>query len=135
MLSLASASLLRERRSRAHVEAGAMAVKKRGVYVGGNVGDDVVTGKLTKYSIHPDLARDVSDLENPYLGLRAYTYSDRESFAGRKELVDETVRRLTEPGREQSLFFILGASGSGKSSLAQGRRPAGPGSALCAMRP
>jgi energy-coupling factor transporter ATP-binding protein EcfA2 len=58
-------------------------------------------------------------LPNPYLGLRAFTYNDRAFYAGREQLAEETVARLTNPMAPVSLLFIIGASGSGKSSLAQ----------------
>src|SRR3712207_411651 len=72
-----------------------------------------------KYVLTPDLARDVSGLESPYLGLRAFSYEDRRSFAGREAVIEQAVSRLTEPGAPKSLLFVTGASGSGKSSLVQ----------------
>lgn len=72
-----------------------------------------------KYEISPDVARDVSGLDNPYFGLRAFTYDDRQSFAGRESAIGEAVKLLTEPGNARSLLFVTGASGSGKSSFAQ----------------
>lgn len=62
---------------------------------------------------------DVYGLPNPYLGLRAFSYDDRAIYAGREHLAQETVQRLTAPGTQQTLLFITGASGSGKSSFAQ----------------
>ena len=61
---------------------------------------------------------DVRGLPNPYLGLRNFTYAERALFAGRDAVIAQTVARLTQPGAEQNLLFITGASGSGKSSLA-----------------
>ena len=72
-----------------------------------------------KYEIHPDIARDVKALENPYLGLRPFTYADRERFAGREECISAAVKLLVTPGSQRSLLFVTGASGSGKSSFAQ----------------
>ncbi|MEV0220128.1 XRE family transcriptional regulator [Streptomyces sp. NPDC050704] len=61
----------------------------------------------------------------PYVGLAAYQASDTEWFFGRERLVDELVRRL----RGQRLLMVIGASGSGKSSLLRAglvpRLPAG----------
>lgn len=67
----------------------------------------------------PERLYDVQGLPNPYLGLRSFTYDDRASFAGRRELVEAAMERLTRPGEQRVLFFVTGASGSGKSSLVQ----------------
>ncbi len=64
-------------------------------------------------------AYNVAGLPNPYLGLRAFTYADQASFAGREREVAATVARLTAPGAPRPLLFVTGASGSGKSSFAQ----------------
>ena len=49
----------------------------------------------------------------PYRGLQAFEASDRRFFFGREEVVAELTARLT-PG---SLLALVGASGSGKSSV------------------
>jgi hypothetical protein len=77
------------------------------------------TGPVEQVFIEAEKAYDVRGLPNPYLGLRAFTYADRAAFAGREALVEESVARITNPGDPQSLTFITGASGSGKSSFAQ----------------
>lgn len=77
------------------------------------------TGPIEQVFIEAEKAYDVRGLPNPYLGLRAFTYADRAAFAGREALIDESVSRITTPGDPQSLSFITGASGSGKSSFAQ----------------
>src|SRR3954468_19187295 len=51
--------------------------------------------------------------ECPYRGLPAFEADDRGFFFGREALVADVIRRL-EPGR---LLAVVGASGSGKSSL------------------
>lgn len=61
----------------------------------------------------------VTGLKNPYLGLQAFTYADRDIFAGREDLVNAALAKLTAPGKPQTILFITGASGSGKSSFAQ----------------
>lgn len=66
-----------------------------------------------------DQAYDVRGLANPYLGLQAFTYVERDRYAGREEDVDRGLALLTRPGDERSLLFVTGASGSGKSSFAQ----------------
>ena len=58
----------------------------------------------------PDL-RDVC----PFRGLAPFTHGDAEFFFGRRRLVGELVARL----RDSSLLVLVGASGSGKSSLLQ----------------
>jgi hypothetical protein len=64
-------------------------------------------------------AYDVRGLPNPFLGLRSFTYDDRESYAGRERTIEFAVQKLTEPGAQRTLLFITGASGSGKSSFDQ----------------
>jgi hypothetical protein len=67
----------------------------------------------------PNYPYDVRDLANPYLGLAAFTYAERAKYAGRERVVEQAVELLTTPGKQRVLLFITGASGSGKSSLAQ----------------
>jgi hypothetical protein len=67
----------------------------------------------------PNYPYDVRDLANPYLGLAAFTYAERAKYAGRERVVERAVELLTTPGKQRVLLFITGASGSGKSSLAQ----------------
>ncbi len=62
---------------------------------------------------------DVTGLANPYLGLRSFTYDDRASFAGREKLIEDALEKIANPAQRQTLTFITGASGSGKSSFAQ----------------
>jgi len=58
-------------------------------------------------------------LKNPYLALDAYTEATQTRYAGREELTERLVARLTSPGQERTLLFVTGASGSGKSSFVQ----------------
>ena len=51
--------------------------------------------------------------ESPYRGLLAFEPDDRRFFFGREEVVEEILARLA-PGR---LLAVIGASGSGKSSV------------------
>lgn len=55
----------------------------------------------------PDHAR------SPYKGLEAFTPSDEAVFFGREELTERILHRLSQPG----LTALVGASGSGKSSV------------------
>ncbi len=69
--------------------------------------------------IQAEQAYDVHGLPNPYLGLASFTYADRAKYAGRQTLIAETVRKITDPTAPYTLFFVTGASGSGKSSFVQ----------------
>jgi WD40 repeat protein/energy-coupling factor transporter ATP-binding protein EcfA2 len=51
----------------------------------------------------------------PYMGLRAFAEADASYFFGRELLVGELTRRLDR----ESFLAVVGASGSGKSSLVQ----------------
>ncbi|WP_404817581.1 nSTAND1 domain-containing NTPase, partial [Streptomyces resistomycificus] len=58
-------------------------------------------------------ARGTEGGESPYKGLAQFEPADQELFFGRDELAEDTVRLMKE-----HLFAVLvGASGSGKSSL------------------
>lgn len=54
--------------------------------------------------------------ECPYPGLEPYTKSRSGSFFGRERLVSHCVTHLEQPGNQ--ILLLIGASGSGKSSLA-----------------
>jgi WD40 repeat protein len=54
------------------------------------------------------------ELPCPYPGMRSFTEHDAARFFGREAELDRIVRRLRHGERE---IFIIGASGSGKSSL------------------
>ncbi|MCB0110307.1 MAG: hypothetical protein KDE53_30515, partial [Caldilineaceae bacterium] len=87
-----------------------------------NVGRDnlgQIAGRDINITYEGDAAYDVRGLENPYLGLAAFTYAERDRYAGREAETQQALTRLTTPGSEQALLFITGASGSGKSSFAQ----------------
>ncbi|MFZ4657594.1 MAG: effector-associated domain EAD1-containing protein [Caldilineaceae bacterium] len=66
-----------------------------------------------------EVAYDVRGLPNPYLGLRSFTYADRAAYGGRDGEITQAVSALTRPGQQQVLYFVTGASGSGKSSFVQ----------------
>jgi WD40 repeat protein len=53
----------------------------------------------------------------PYLGLKVYREGDRRFFRGREAETEALVKRLRDGAR---MLTVLGASGSGKSSLVQG---------------
>ncbi|MDQ2998270.1 MAG: hypothetical protein M3R61_14630, partial [Chloroflexota bacterium] len=83
-----------------------------------SVGDVVGRDKIT-YTTHDWY--DVRGLRdrNPYLGLKSYGYDHQAKFAGRTTLAETVVNHLTAPGQQRSVYFITGASGCGKTSLAQ----------------
>jgi WD40 repeat protein len=57
----------------------------------------------------------LNESNNPYRGLASFDEKHAHFFFGRKALVEELQHRLSQPNR--SLTVVLGASGSGKSSL------------------
>lgn len=60
------------------------------------------------------LASPASD-ELPYMGLRYFDTSDADLFYGREALTAELLKRV----KNESFLAIVGASGSGKSSMAR----------------
>jgi class 3 adenylate cyclase/WD40 repeat protein/energy-coupling factor transporter ATP-binding protein EcfA2 len=68
-----------------------------------------------KALVGPGLRTTAAALECPYRGLLAFGPEHRDVFFGREEVMDD-VRSRIAPGR---LLVVVGASGSGKSSLLQ----------------
>ncbi len=92
-----------------------------GVTIVGDVhidGGDFV-GRDKTIILTGEVAYDVRGLPNPYLGLRSFTYADRTAYGGREGEIAQAVSALTRPGQQQVLYFVTGASGSGKSSFVQ----------------
>ena len=56
-------------------------------------------------------------IENPYKGLLAFDEDDADRFFGRDRLVDELVDRLDDRSPSGRMLAVIGASGSGKSSV------------------
>lgn len=56
---------------------------------------------------------------NPYVGLRSYNMDENSIFCGRKALIYDIVGNLLADSEEgnKPILFVLGESGSGKSSL------------------
>lgn len=78
-------------------------------------GDEEVLLKLLE-SIRPMVAWRVGPLDdqvNPYKGLTAFTVKDAAYFFGRKQAIGQLLKMV----RKAPFTAILGASGSGKSSL------------------
>jgi DNA-binding SARP family transcriptional activator/WD40 repeat protein len=68
-----------------------------------------------KALVGPGLATTPTAIESPYRGLLAFGPEDRHLFFGREEVLADMLARVA-PGR---LLAVVGASGSGKSSLLQ----------------
>jgi len=68
---------------------------------------------IVSYPPHPQTLQQPVDEICPYQGLRYFTESQAKFFFGRK-LVVETLKQALEPG---AFVLLIGASGSGKSSL------------------
>ncbi len=58
-----------------------------------------------------------ADLDNPYLGLRAFDDVDSDRFFGRDRLVSAMVARLSGDSVASRCLVVVGPSGSGKSSV------------------
>jgi WD40 repeat protein/DNA-binding SARP family transcriptional activator len=57
------------------------------------------------------------EVRNPYKGLRPFAEADAPDFFGREALVAELLTRLSDEGDGSRFLSVVGASGSGKSSL------------------
>ena len=65
-------------------------------------------------------------VRNPYKGLRHFGECEAADFFGRESLTTRLVQRMTRATDAERLFFVVGPSGSGKSSVV--RAGAVPGS-------
>ncbi|MBO3462906.1 caspase family protein [Aetokthonos hydrillicola Thurmond2011] len=67
--------------------------------------------------VKSDLPKDpeIDEKDNPYLGLLSYSPDDSKIFFGRKRLIDKLFHHVKQ--NKFPLTVVLGASGSGKSSL------------------
>lgn len=59
---------------------------------------------------------DPAYIPNPFKGLEAFQQTDASFFFGREQLVKKALAAL-KPGRSRRFLAVVGASGSGKSSL------------------
>ena len=57
------------------------------------------------------------DVDNPYLGLAAFDEGDARNFFGREALIEEFIEKLSERAILTRALMVVGASGSGKSSV------------------
>jgi hypothetical protein len=62
-------------------------------------------------------ATDLTALENPYKGLRAFGEADAADFFGRAALTQQLLERLAAEDAEARFLAVVGPSGSGKSSV------------------
>jgi formylglycine-generating enzyme required for sulfatase activity len=102
----------------------ASADKQPGVNTGGGafVSGDVTAGEFVgrdKTIITEETSYHVAGLPNPYLGLSPFTYDDRQAYAGREQAVQEGLRQIKAKREQPAVWFVTGASGSGKSSFVQ----------------
>jgi uncharacterized protein YjbI with pentapeptide repeats len=74
----------------------------------------VIQNRLVTSLISPTW-QSLGKIRSPYKGLAAFTEADADNFYGREEIVD----RVAELVSQEPLVPIVGASGSGKSSLVQ----------------
>lgn len=97
---------------------------EHGNTISGDIHASKVTGKgvaighgaHTNVYEDPDYPYDVRGLENPYLGLAAFTYDDRAIYAGRERATTEAVSRLITPG-EQRVSVLIRCSTYSRLSL------------------
>lgn len=57
------------------------------------------------------------DVDNPYLGLASFDEGDARNFFGREALIEEFIVKLTDRAILTRALMVVGASGSGKSSV------------------
>lgn len=72
---------------------------------------DKVMRPLLRTPVH-----DIETISCPYPGMREFAETDADRFFGRDEEIDDLVGRLDRGKRE---IYVIGPSGSGKSSLVQ----------------
>jgi WD40 repeat protein/transcriptional regulator with XRE-family HTH domain len=65
----------------------------------------------------PEEEEAVTELVNPYKGLRAFGEADADDFFGRETLTQQLLARLSEGGELARFLAVVGPSGSGKSSV------------------
>jgi WD40 repeat protein/serine/threonine protein kinase len=74
-------------------------------------------GVLNPQAIVIDQSTTLSDIPNPYKGLRTFQESDASNFFGRDSLIKQLIYRFEEPHDYNRFLAVVGASGSGKSSV------------------
>jgi WD40 repeat protein len=88
----------------------------KGANVGGNLTfapvQNIIETQIIQSSVEVVTQRELNK-NSPYQGLKRFNFKDRERFFGR----DKLIARLFEAVNRSSLSLVLGASGSGKSSV------------------
>lgn len=79
-----------------------------------NTGEFVFRNPTSELNTLPDPP--LNDDNNPWLGLASYSSADKNLFYGRQSVVDALLSRVINKGAT-SLLAVLGASGTGKSSV------------------
>ncbi|KAB2854264.1 MAG: serine/threonine-protein kinase PknK, partial [Anaerolineae bacterium] len=80
-------------------------------------GQTVKFGPTTEVSRKTQIITPIIIPPNPYKGLRPFMETDAGSFYGREKTLQRILQRLIEDGPYKRFLAIVGASGSGKSSL------------------
>ncbi len=80
-------------------------------------GQTVKFGPTTEISRKTQIITPVVAPPNPYKGLRPFMETDAGYFYGREKTLQRILQRLIEPSPYQRFLAIVGASGSGKSSI------------------
>ena len=65
----------------------------------------------------PGITQHLPEPENPYKGLQAFQAADAPDFFGRDALIQKLLKRLQEEVENKRFLAVVGASGSGKSSV------------------
>jgi WD40 repeat protein len=82
---------------------------------------DALKGKTSRIEAYTPIATttvlDLASPRNPYKGLRAFREDDSRDYFGREALIDTLISRIGDARTAPRLHGVLGASGSGKSSL------------------
>lgn len=92
------------------------------IRVGGNAGSISISNVTHVYNTPVENVptdAEPAEGEPPYMGMRYFDTADAELFYGREALTRELVARVAKG----NFLAIVGASGSGKSSVAQGTHP------------
>ncbi len=80
-------------------------------------GQTVKFGPTTELSRKTQVITPIVSPPNPYKGLRPFMETDAGVFYGREKTLQRILQRLIDPSPYQRFLAIVGASGSGKSSI------------------
>jgi hypothetical protein len=118
-------NLLQGKASKEEIEFLKQAIASGEISIGGDMNRSVVIiGSGNKVELPPEAlgilkaetkTEEAAKGEPPYMGLRYFDTSDANLFFGRETLTSELLARI----QNESFLAIVGASGSGKSSVAR----------------